>query len=785
MTIMREKRWLIGKTKSLVQRLGEGLWVPTIFTLLFLGLFSQELFSTQLFAIGDNITYYLPALLGDRSLWTNLIFSGYPIFADIQNMTWYPPAFLLQGLREHHPIALWNLFIVLPYSLAGSFTYGYVYTLTRSRLAAMLSGILFSMSGYMVGHAGIIGMVHTSAWMPLLIWALEMLRHRTTIQWRIIGGGAVACCFLGGHPQIALYGISLGMLYALFLGRSTAVGWRAYGYSSISVLFLGIGLSAIQLLPTIELSGLSARAELSFARFIDGSLHLWQGLQFFYPFLTLGAPSYIYVGIVLLPCVLLGIRYGHNRPVAKFWFWIFCGCLALIFIQDLHLGTLIYQIPLYNKFRNPNRHCFELAFANSVLAGFGVQWIQHQSQIGNKVRLKNICKLVLIMIIGLGLSYSGLVLVQQFPQLFPGSIDLKTLHLEPWSNRAIGYPILLMLIGLIVFVIWSRNPSAWLGQVMLLGIVLVDSGYFGWTYSRILEHFIPPQSQLRPTPTILHYQTALAQTHQRLFIDQGAGNWTTPNLIDGKPHFMPGAIFPNLNRLWQLPLANGYSPLILNRLSQMMQLDPIYGGIIPTALVNGVDQGMDLMAVKYRLSPFHNQPNPHHWRLIERLNNGAVYENLQAMGRSWLVPETVVMPPATILTTIHTGKLPDGRLYDPTQVALVEHPDGLLQAAPIAGEDRVQMQQIQATQITLQTQTQHPAFLVLSDVDYPGWQATIDGRGTKIFPTNYIQRGIRIPVGQHTINFKFQPLSFKIGALITLTSLIVVLFISGIAWCRK
>jgi uncharacterized membrane protein YfhO len=56
----------------------------------------------------------------------------------------------------------------------------------------------------------------------------------------------------------------------------------------------------------------------------------------------------------------------------------------------------------------------------------------------------------------------------------------------------------------------------------------------------------------------------------------------------------------------------------------------------------------------------------------------------------------------------------------------------------------------------------------LSDVFYPGWQATIDGKATKIYQTNYVQRGVQVPAGEHVVEYRFEPMSFKLGASITL-----------------
>jgi hypothetical protein len=61
---------------------------------------------------------------------------------------------------------------------------------------------------------------------------------------------------------------------------------------------------------------------------------------------------------------------------------------------------------------------------------------------------------------------------------------------------------------------------------------------------------------------------------------------------------------------------------------------------------------------------------------------------------------------------------------------------------------------------------------------YPGWKAYIDGKQTNIYLVNGIIQGIKVPSGNHIIKFIYDPISFKIGAFISITSLLLsVLFI--------
>lgn len=79
-------------------------------------------------------------------------------------------------------------------------------------------------------------------------------------------------------------------------------------------------------------------------------------------------------------------------------------------------------------------------------------------------------------------------------------------------------------------------------------------------------------------------------------------------------------------------------------------------------------------------------------------------------------------------------------------------------------------------------------FAVFSEVYYKdGWKATIDGKETSIFRVDYTLRGVAVPKGKHTIEFKFEPQVVKTGSTIALFSSIgmVLLIIGGIYFEKK
>ena len=79
-------------------------------------------------------------------------------------------------------------------------------------------------------------------------------------------------------------------------------------------------------------------------------------------------------------------------------------------------------------------------------------------------------------------------------------------------------------------------------------------------------------------------------------------------------------------------------------------------------------------------------------------------------------------------------------------------------------------------------------FAVFSEIYYAdGWNAYIDGKLQPHYRVDYVLRGMPIPKGQHTIEFKFEPQVVKTGSTIALASslLFALLLIGGFVFLRR
>ena len=202
---------------------------------------------------------------GELPLWCSEVGCGFPLMADGQTGVFYPVNIALGLVLD--PWRLVTASLLLHQLWAAGGAYWLCRVLGRSREAALVAGLGFSLGGFFVSHFSYAGMQAVLSWLPWLLGlGLRLGRGESLFA---PFGVAVACVLTAGHPQMATIGL-LGTL-AVFLSQRP---WRWHG-----VLGGGLGVLAAlpQLLATGELVGQSARAggvEPGFANV--GSLPPWE-----------------------------------------------------------------------------------------------------------------------------------------------------------------------------------------------------------------------------------------------------------------------------------------------------------------------------------------------------------------------------------------------------------------------------------------------------------------------------------------------------------------------------
>jgi uncharacterized membrane protein YfhO len=84
--------------------------------------------------------------------------------------------------------------------------------------------------------------------------------------------------------------------------------------------------------------------------------------------------------------------------------------------------------------------------------------------------------------------------------------------------------------------------------------------------------------------------------------------------------------------------------------------------------------------------------------------------------------------------------------------------------------------------LDLQVTAEENSLLVLSDTYYPGWKAFVDGKGTNIYRADYTFRAVPLNAGTHRVRFVYDPMSFKLGAGVTILGILGCI---GMGWIGR
>jgi hypothetical protein len=120
-----------------------------------------------------------------------------------------------------------------------------------------------------------------------------------------------------------------------------------------------------------------------------------------------------------------------------------------------------------------------------------------------------------------------------------------------------------------------------------------------------------------------------------------------------------------------------------------------------------------------------------------------------------------------------------GEGFDPLKKVVFEKgiaPKGFLsKGSDFVSNDKCRITSYDNDAITLDVRMAAPGFLVMSEISYPGWKVFVDGAQKEILTGNYLFRVVPLDAGRHEVHFIFRPLSFKVGAMISLISMIGVI----------
>jgi len=79
--------------------------------------------------------------------------------------------------------------------------------------------------------------------------------------------------------------------------------------------------------------------------------------------------------------------------------------------------------------------------------------------------------------------------------------------------------------------------------------------------------------------------------------------------------------------------------------------------------------------------------------------------------------------------------------------------------------------------IEMEARADRDCYLLFQDTNYPGWKAYVDGKRTRIMPTDLGSRAIALSAGRHAVAFRFRPASFYVGIMCTVAGAIAAVLV--------
>lgn len=718
---------------------------------------------------------------GSIPLWDPFIFSGNPHLADFQAAVFYPLNIIYNFVPQ---IFAWSILILIQPLLAMFFTYLYLRLFPIKKIAAFLGALAFGFSGFIISWSQENAVVsQTALWLPLTLFAIEGFVKKRNIEYFLLSVAVLVFSFLAGFFQVAFYIFVLAFIYGLLrLWQSQEK--RLSGVIALVAMFIfSLAIGAIQLIPSIEAFIESPRGTTSasyiFNQYLLPITHLANiltpdifGNPGSYNFFgrTFYNETVLYIGVVPLFFALYSfLKFKKDRIVT---FFICSATISLFLTINSPFTKWFFNlpIPLISTFV-PSRIISITTFSLAVLSAFGFSnWLKTKKN--NKY--ENLIFIILAIVLAIEFIY-GLILLS-------GNQNLSVINdyvIRPESHlrqidilvmlKNLLFPSLLLLIS---FCTIKFGKKDYLVTIFLLILTIFSQFYFLNKY--LVLGF--PQF-LYPNHPVFSFLQRNSSTNRFLTLGQ-------PILSDisvQKNIFSPEGLDPIYsNRYGQLLFATKNGGKLTNNIPR---IEASISDLSSNESIMDDERRLrllSLLGVKY-IAYYENSDSK--ISLTERFpqdffihlasfEKWHIFQYKNSLPRVFTTQKiTVNSNPQEILNLIFDKK------FDLSNVVLSEAPPDFKSTLSSDSLNFSKITKYEAEKIEINTKTNSDSILFLSDNYYPGWKAFVDGKQVKIYRADYAFRAIVVPKGNHKEIFVYDPESFKIGAFVSVASIILFILI--------
>jgi len=693
-------------------------------------------------------------------------------------------------------------FMVLNLAFGGAGAYLCCRLLGASRLASFAGGLIFALApeNFSLINAGHVLKIATICFAPWVFYCYEKALQGRKLFWFLATSMVLAVQFFHGHWQIAYYTcLALGV-YGVVRGVLIlrAENWKSTSkVFALNLVMLVFFLSsvAISLMPLASWSRDTNRGVYSGENKGKGGLNREEAMTWSFPpeelatFVIPGAfglsrqegglnPTNIrsyywgrmnftqttsYIGLIgwmLLPLPLLFRRDRYT--------WLAIAAVAGGIIFSMGKYSLFYQFiydyfPGINRFRVPKMMMFIPVLGLSVLAARGLDCLGDAEVRASKAfrrYLLGIWALPAGLLALLGVVHFGRdVWMNRFVDILAQPTRYEQgmgLVAQRWANLTNETAIAAGLSALYALLLsLARVGTACrFVPLALIALFIVDVGRINAKFMFLVD--VPQKAAANNTPAID-------------FLQKQPGNYRTLPITGDPMQYADKNIpvmftsSPVQQQRWQSFLDN------LNFASPMLDIMNVKYLVYDTAQYQ-----QERASMGERFLPVFTSPD------------GAeiVLENRRVLPKGWLVASAVEVSNPQQAVSILQG--PD---YDPRQFALVESPSPIPMeqpgASPPGTAGAVSVLRYEGELVSFSADVAKNSLLVTGEKFANGWKATVDRKPVEIQRVNYVQRGVYLPPGRHEVRFMFDPISFKVGKWLTLTSFGIFAVALLLEWRRK
>lgn len=750
--------------------------------------FYKVVFLEQNFYWRDLLSHSYPAkkifvdsiLSGSFPLWNPYISLGIPYLADLSNQALYFSNLIFLLFPANIAI---NLTVLLHYLLCSIFTYLFAKNITKDTFIAIFAALAFTLSGYCLSVSCNLEYLSPIAWLPAVFWAYYKAVETDKSIYLLLTGLFVSMLIFAGDPMAFYYLSGFLLLRCLFEVRDKKTFKKHCCFFLIAII-LSVVLSAVQLIPSIELTAFSIRSGgLDFREATTWSFNPMRLIEFLLPFYyghNLPYPTYwgvflqkhffnipwaegVYVGTIPLILALCSLYYSRTKEKI-FWISVVVISLIIAFGSYTPVYKLLFNtLPLLSSFRYPEKMILFTSFALCILAALSLKDL-----INNKpVILKRTEYFIIIFVV-----VTAFAVFMDFASLLP--LNKMRLSGEVTANFINGnfhFRIIYFVATFSIF--WGswylfsqkQYDSRYFLSLIIL-ITFIDLFYINsntfitsrinfYNYRAKVEQYIKKEWKQAYAPRIFcsqYLSTFLTAENQEKNKEA-----FLKNFYDIFNSYWLENLIPNRSIIYNFGIVDTVSSLKIKAVSELEK----------TYFIKDKGQFLKNLNIDYILA------SPFDIKDYQGVTDPVLFTQFNTLLKSnQLTPRAFVVYNALFYPDNETIRyLLLQPSFDINNAILLNGPKKQLFMQADVNND-LKIDAYKCNKVIISVNTRNEGYLVLLDANYPGWKVYVDNKESQLLTANYIYRAVKLPSGKHTITFIFDPLPVKIGVIISLLGLI-------------